>query len=40
MEIVILHLAEALKDQTADASNMLSFFKFIYISLKDLRMLV
>ena len=39
--IVRLHLTEALKDQTADASNCsLSLFKLIYISVKDLRMLV
>ena len=41
MGIVRLRLAEALKDQTADASSCsLSLFKLIYVSFKDLRMLV
>ena len=41
MGIIRLHLAEALKDQTTDVSNsFLSLFKLIYISVKDLRMLV
>ena len=40
MRIVRLHLVEILKDETVGASErFLSFFKFIYVSIKDLRML-
>ena len=41
MGIVSFHLAEALEEQRAGASNCsLSLFKVIYVSVKDLRMLV
>lgn len=40
MRIIRLHLVEILKDETVGASErFLSFFKFIYFSIKDLRML-